>query len=301
MANKKNKPIWREPSVGGRKVALITGMSGFIGKHLADALFNKGYKVVGLDRALLSDPQALENELFKIKPNEIYHLAAFGNHFDQIDEDEIIGTNIMKTYLLLRALKNVDFDKFINFSSSSIYGEKSSPMFETSLPETTTFYGVSKVASEYLCKAFAKNYNKRIITIRPFSVYGEGEADFRFIPKVCEALREDKKLNLVPHPVHDWIYIPDFIDGVLKVAHEEHTFDTVNIGTGESHTNNDIVHRLELLTEKKAKTILKSTIRQDDKKEWKAENSRLKSLGWKPQFTLIEGLSNTYEFYANEK
>ncbi|MFH1388443.1 MAG: NAD-dependent epimerase/dehydratase family protein [Patescibacteria group bacterium] len=192
------------------KVILVTGSNGFIGKELVRTLENKGHKVVRFDRNILYKPRILKSQIRKILPAKIFHLAAYGNHSNQKDISKIVYCNYIATYNLLDATKDLNIDSFINTGSSSEYGRKRIPMKEDMHLETDTFYGATKAGSTYLSRAFAKQFNMHIVTVRPFSVYGPGEDQKRFIPTVIKCALNEETLNLA-QGVHDWIYISDFI------------------------------------------------------------------------------------------
>jgi nucleoside-diphosphate-sugar epimerase len=162
---------------------------------------------------------------------------------------------------------------FYNFSSSSV------------TLNTDTFYSATKLCAEHVCNAFAIKYNKSIRNIRPYSVYGEGEASFRFIPTVISKLHNGEEMMLDEYATHDWIYIEDFIDALLNGYSE--------IGTGIKTTNIEIVRTLEDISGKKLK-YKPSKLRSYDNKNWVAKE------GVK-HISLEEGLLKTYKHYAKRR
>lgn len=275
--------------------SVLSGGKGFIGSHLCLRLLEMGHEVKLIDRFMMADPVKLRDYLELENPDYIFHLSAYGNHYDQIDDDLTFYTNIENTWNLLKASKNVPYKKLINFGSSSEYGTKNSPMSEKDLLETKNMYGATKASTTYLCNAYSEKYKKNITTVRPFSVYGEGEASFRFIPTVINSIRTAKKFPLDPYPQHDWIYISDFVDGVIKCLKTKDK--VVNIGTGSQFTNMQVVNFLEEIAGSESSYNLISGIRDYDSNNWQADNSLLKSLGWKQKHSLREGLKKTYERY----
>lgn len=280
-----------------QKTALVTGSTGFIGSHLVKRLLEQNIKTAGLPKELLLNPNELYAYLQSIKPNYIFHLAAYGNHSNQKDFNETVATNVIKTALLLNAPG--EYEVFINFGSSSEYGKKNIPMSENTLLEPNTFYGATKAASTLLGKVFAEQHAKPVVTVRPFSVYGEGEAKFRFIPTVVRSLVTNTSMTFDSEPKHDWIYIDDFIDGVFKVLKNIDRLkgQAVNIGTGVQYSNQEVVNVLEEISGKKLLFDVFGYMRKYDNKNWVADNSKLRGLGWKQKFTLKEGLTRTYEYY----
>ena len=283
--------------------ACVSGASGFIGSHLVKILQANNIEVFSLKRDDLNNPVNLEVFMKDFKPDYIFHLASYGNHYDQKDEDETLTANVIKTYFMLKACKNLDFKAFVNFSSSSVYGTKSSPMKEDQFLGTDTFYGCTKVAGEYLVRAFAKKYKKPYINVRPFSVYGEGEKDNRFIPTVIKSLLERKTIKLAEEPVHDWIYVNDFLIALLKIIEHSKDFagESINIGTGTQYSNKQVVDILEKILDNKVKIKKVKFLRNYDSDMWVADTMKLKLLGWSPQFTLEQGLAQVCKYYENIK
>lgn len=281
---------------------LITGANGFIGMHLAKYLIEKGYKVAALPRVYLSEPVAMERYIKEVNPKYIFHLAAYGNQTHQDDLDETIYTNVIKTYSILRASLDVDYEAFINVSSSSVYGYKTVPMAESMSLECKDPYGCTKAAGEYITKAFAF-HDKPVVNVRPFSVYGGGEQEHRLIPRIIKCLNDPTDtLKLNPDSVHDWVYVEDFIEGMMVVAENVCRFcgKDVNIGTGRQ-TSNEMVY--EILSEIAGKDATIEIVdgNKNDKKCWKASTSFLKEYGFETKTSLETGLLKTYEYYQKQE
>ena len=247
------------------KIAL-SGAHGFLGSHLHTRLINLGHKVITVHH----------NEIDKFEGADvIFNLMSFGNMANQTGDDEIFNANIIKLYQML----NKKYDSFINFSTSAIQ------------LKNKTLYSATKAAGEKLVEYYGG------ISIRPASVFGSGEAPFRFIPTVIRSLKNDSMLNLDPKPMHDWILAEDFIDGVMAVYdhREQLKGRTINISTGIETSNGDIVSMLEEISGKKSFINLTGDLRSWDSEHWIVDNSVLKLLGWKQNHSLREGLKLTYE------
>lgn len=283
------------------KRCLITGSSGFIGQALSKHVSGQGYEVVALPRNLLYQSKELAVWIDQLKPELIYHLAAYGNKYDQRDQRTIIKANIMALSNLLLASKNTHYSAFINFGSSSEYGRKDRPMRETDSLDGESFYAVTKAAGTMLAKAFAHRYQKPIVTVRPFSVYGLSDDPRKFIPTAVSAFRDNTPLQLAPG-VHDWIYLLDFLDGLTVVTKHAAQLrgQAVNIGSGTQTSNHAIVSMLRRISGKPG--VVKQTARMrdyDTSESWVADITLLKSLGWKPKTEIEDGLTRMY--YGNNQ
>ncbi len=271
---------------------LVTGANGFIGSGLVKELEDGGARVIKLDRAILTQPDVLIRTIKRIKPSKIFHLAAYGNHYDQKDVREIYNANVYGTFNLLQAASQAGVKCFVNTGSSSEYGKKDVPMKEDMVPEANTMYGATKVASTYLSKAFASEYGLPVVTVRPFSVYGPGEAEHRFIPTVIRCCLSGQPLKLA-HGVHDWIYIDDFVNGMIIAANNIRKLsgEVVNIGTGKQYSNEKVVEEVQNICGINVKKEEIGSIRNFDTiTSWVADNEKLRSFGWKPKIDLRNGI-----------
>lgn len=230
----------------------ITGRGGFIGKNLELWVKMKGHEII-------DHPEIYEDL-------EIVHLAAYGNHYNQKDPHEIISVNLI---FLLEKIKQAQrcfgLKKFYNVSTSSV------------ILSNQTMYSASKLLGEKIIESLN---DERFVNIRPYSVYGPGEAAHRFIPTVIRALHSGEGIELDPQASHDWIFVTDFIE-LMFSGHR-------NIGTGIQHTNIEVVKMLEEISGLKLKYMEKK-LRSYDTDKWVCPE-KLSSR------SLYNGLKQTYEF-----
>lgn len=306
-------------------VVLVSGGAGFIGTNLVRRLIKKGAQVHILQKSSsdlwrlreiknnlifhhedLGNKKALLSLLQKICPEIIYHLAAYGNYPTQEDEKKMVVTNILGTFNLLLASKDIPYQCFVNTGSSSEYGFKSRPMREDNVCQPISFYGASKLAGTALCQVFAKNYQKPIVTFRPFSVYGPYEKKSRFIPTLILALIKGKEIKLTPGIArHDFVYVKDLIDAYLKVPTRINRVSgkIFNLGSGQEYTNDEVVEVLFEVTGKKVLVEKEAlTPRKWDNPHWRADISQAKKLlHWQPQFSFKKGLFQTFQWFLKNR
>ena len=185
---------------------IITGYTGFIGKSLLERLTNQETLVIG--RNWQTDPE-LHNKIQIFNPDYIIHCAA-----EIKDSSKTFESNILMTNWLLNVTQNIDYKAFISLGSSSEYGNTSYPISEKELLKPRTMYEATKGASTLLCQGFAREYNKPIAVVRPFSVYGAYEPDNRLIPTLFRNFKNNT-ISKISLGVHDFIHIDDFIDGIF--------------------------------------------------------------------------------------
>lgn len=283
------------------KKAVISGSNGFIGKHVWDSFVERDIEPIALDRDLLYAPVPQLIEFFHYhKPDYIIHLAAYGNHRGQLDQTKTIMANYWTTYNLLKASEFLEYEAFINIASSSCYGSKRGAMNELDSMYPDTLYAATKTGALQLCRAFAMQYQKPVMTLVPFSVYGEGEAVFRFIPTVVKHLVTGENMRLNKDQTHDWIYVEDFIEGVVIALKNIGSLqgELLNIGTGIATLNEDVASMLSDISGKELSVSGKFEGNPYDSPLWYAENKKLLSLGWKQKTRLKEGLARCWDYYA---
>lgn len=256
--------------------SIVTGSSGFIGQHLCQRLEQMGHEVVRLKQW----------ETYNKPFDYFFHLAGYGNHSQQTDVNEMKKANIDLLWMYLQDTKITKYKAFVNFSTSSM-----------ELP-IQTVYSITKKAGEQLARVFAKINKKSIISVRPFSVYGPGEADFRFIPTVIRSIVRNELLELTPTPYHDWIYVEDFVNALIFCAdhYTKITQWAIPIGTGIQTTNNSIVWYISDIMEKSPKIKYQENMRIYDTHQWVADT---RIFHWNTR-SLEEGLRETIDFYKQK-
>jgi nucleoside-diphosphate-sugar epimerase len=240
---------------------LISGRSGFIGTALTEYLTGKGHDVYPI---LRDQSVARLTRYFKeVNPDYIIHLAAYGNHYHQADFQKIVNANIVWTYTILEAAQFTNYKLFYNVSSSSV-----------TLKQQTN-YSITKLCAENLVAMY-----DRTITCRPYSVYGPGESNEKFIPQVIKHLHSGEQMIVDEKSSHDWIYISDFIKGLLNGETE--------LGTGVKTTNREVIVMLEHISGKKLNYI-SCKLRNYDNSDWVTKKG-VSSIG------VYWGLKKTYDY-----
>ena len=259
------------------KVALITGITGQDGSYLAELLLSKGYEVHGIVRRVALEDEnhrlwrirkilndvtlhagslesyaSLFNIVLKIKPEEVYHLAAqsyVGYSFE--DEFSTLNININGTHYLLSAVKEFADSKikFYFAGSSEMFGKtKESPQNENTPFNPRSAYGISKVTGFYLTKNYREAYKLHASTGILFN-HESPRRGFEFVTrKITHAVARikkglQKKLKLGNLKAkRDWGHAKDYVEAMWMILQQNNSDDFV-IGTGKEHTVEDFANK----------------------------------------------------------
>ena len=182
-----------------QKRALITGINGFTGKYVANALTNAGYAVYGTGTVAadlpgyfqvdLLDKQGLANVVAKVQPSVVVHLAAiaFVGHGEAGDfyQVNLIGSRNLLEALALHANK---LEAVLLASSANVYGNAAEgTLAESALPNPANDYAVSKLAMEYMAKLWVDKLP--LFIVRPFNYTGVGQSEDFLLPKIVAHFR----------------------------------------------------------------------------------------------------------------
>ena len=315
------------------KVALITGITGQDGSYLAELLLNKGYKVHGLVRRValedvthrlwrlkkilnditlhagsLESYASLFKTVKKIKPNEVYHLAAqsyVGYSFE--DEFSTLNININGTHYLLSALKElIDYKtKFYFAGSSEMFGKaKESPQNENTPFHPRSSYGISKVAGYHLTKNYREAYNLFATNGILFN-HESPRRGYEFVSRkithgvarIKKGLQKKIKLGNI-NSKRDWGHAKDYVNAMWMMLQKNNPEDYV-IGTGKKNSVEDFAKKAFEhvgLNYKDYIIIDKNLFRPAEVNALLANYSKAeKELKWKPKITFENLVSNMVE------
>jgi nucleoside-diphosphate-sugar epimerase len=182
--------------------ALITGIAGFTGRYLAEALSRRGIGVVGISQSVTAVPfvdrlhaadvsklDDLRDVVQTEQPDYVVHLAAISNVVHG-DVEEIYRTNVVGTRNLLGALAELDKrpEAVLVASSSNVYGNRHEGLLKEAMqPDPVNDYSVSKVAAEMVAGLFRQQLP--VIVARPFNYTGLGQSRDFLIPKIIGEVR----------------------------------------------------------------------------------------------------------------
>src|SRR3989344_63755 len=312
------------------KKALITGIAGFVGSHLAELLLKEGYEVYGLCRsrtkrdhidsianklhledADMLDSHSLYTTLSRIKPDYIFHLAA--QSFvptSWVSPSVTLEVNIVGSANLFEAARQADIDPVIQIAcSSEEYGlvhENELPITEDNPLRPLSPYAVSKVAMDYLGYQYHASYNIRIVRTRGFNHTGPRRGDTfaesNFAKQI--ALIEKKKQEPVVRvgnldAQRDYTDVRDMVKAYLLAVEKCEAGDVYNICTGKAIHIGDMLNLL--LSYAKVKVEIKqdpARMRPSDVPILIGDNSKFTATtDWKAEIPFEKTMKDLLEYW----
>ena len=298
---------------------LVTGCAGFIGSHLCERLLADGHSVTGVDSLtdfydsqlkrcnlalLLSSKrfrfvyrEVLDTEASVLQDAEvIFHLAArpgvrtsWGPEFDTYVRYNILSTQ----YLLECASRSRATRRIVFASSSSVYGDTSTERAkEDQSKNPVSPYGVTKLAGEHLCWAYASESRVSVIALRLFTVYGPRQRPDMAFQRLIHAALTRTKFVLYGDgdQRRDFTYVQDVVGAFLLAANSSTTSQAFNIAGGGIVSMNEAVTLVEDLTGVSI-DVERVKPQTGDVRHTGADLSKSRDiLGYAPQVTLREGL-----------
>jgi GDPmannose 4,6-dehydratase len=258
------------------KTALITGINGMDGSHLADLLLNKGYEVFGIERrcstknrtntkhleqnnhfhfitADLTDQNSLYRALKLSHPDEVYNLAAqsfVGSSWNiPVHTSEVNGIGVLRFLEAIREYENDTKRKvrFYQASTSEMFGK----MVENPANENTPFYprspyGVAKLYAHWMVKNYRESHNMFACSGILFNHESERRGIEFVTRKISDgvariALGLEDSISLGNlESKRDWGYAPDYVEGMWLMLQQDEPDDYV-LATGESYSIKDFL------------------------------------------------------------
>ncbi|ADQ04527.1 NAD-dependent epimerase/dehydratase [Caldicellulosiruptor owensensis OL] len=300
---------------------LVTGGAGFIGSHIVDKLIERGYDVCIIDNLISGNvrninPKAkfykldIRNNLEEVfEKNEIeycIHQAAQVSVAKSMEDVYLdCSINVLGTVNLLEYCVKYKVKKFIFASSAAVYGEpKYIPIDENHPLRPESFYGLSKLTSEEYIRMFAHNFNFGYVIFRYSNVYGPRQDPFGeggVVSIFCDRMQNNKDVIIFGDgtQTRDFIYVEDVAEANC-IALESFVSGTFNLSTGKNVSVNELFEILSSLTGYKNNPVYQPKRPGDIVHSCLANNLLKMEFGYVPQYSLLEGLKRTVEYFSNK-
>lgn len=303
------------------KNVLITGITGFVGAHLAKKLMND-YNVVGIGQDMkpmtalsllgidkkvsyvngdICNINLVRRVLADYNIDIVYHLAAQAIvSIGKKDPMNTFNVNCMGTASILEACRQLDnLKSIVVVSTDKVYGEGLERKENDKL-EPKGIYEISKLAGEIIGRGFYYNYNLPIVITRACNIYGECDLNRRIIPNTIIDLKNNKPPLIFKNDesLREYIYVDDVVDAYLMLGNiiDKTKGEVFNIGSGETIGQEELVKKIIKISGKNIEPIYKE--KQKVFLEIYQQNinsEKIRSLlGWKPKYNLETGLKRTW-------
>ncbi len=293
---------------------LIIGSKGFIGSHCVDYFSAKGHKVWQADISPVVEDNYIQvathntdyTSLFQDKEYDVCINASgaanVGFSFENPDKD--FELNVLNVNKLLVAIRQHNPKcKFINFSSAAVYGNPSKLPITESMPlSPLSPYGFHKVQSEYLLKEYYKFFGLHTCNLRVFSAYGSRLYKQLFWD-LYQKSKQDSVIELfgTGEESRDFIFIDDLVKAV-EVVIEQAPFqgDTYNLANGVETKIKEVVSLFYGFLNPQLKYKFSGKVKIGDPNNWQADISRIKELGFQPEYDVETGLKKLTQWLKKQ-
>jgi len=308
---------------------LITGAGGFIGSHLVELLIQKGYNIKCFVRynsknnwgwletsefkeemdILTGDIRDFDSVKDALKGcNSVFHLAALiGIPYSYISPKAYIETNIIGTYNILQASKELNLEQVIITSTSEVYGTAHYVPIDEKHPLVgQSPYSATKISADNLTISYFRAFNLPVKIVRPFNTYGPRQSARAIIPSIISQIL--KGINRIKigniTPIRDFTYVKDTCNGFYEIFNSKNLFgEIINIGMMNEISVEELVKKIAELMNTEVEI-------ESDKQRIRPEKSEverlicnnkkiLESTNWDPYYNLESGLLETINWMRN--
>jgi len=310
---------------------LVTGGAGFIGSNFIRYILSNypKDKIVNLDALTyagnlenLKDIQdnpnykfvhgdimdgVLINELMK-DTDVVVHFAA-ESHVDRsiLDSTAFVRTNINGTLILLDAAKNNGNVRFHHISTDEVFGSlgpDDTPFNENTNYDPRSPYSASKASSDHLVCAYYHTHGLPVTISNCSNNYGPYQFPEKLIPLFVTNLIDDQKIPVygTGENIRDWLHVEDHCRAIDMIVRDGKIGETYCIGGDAEKTNMEITKIILQKMNCDEEMIEYVEDRKGHDKRYAIDFTKIKEeLGWEPQITFEQGLSDTVDWYKNNQ
>lgn len=307
------------PQSAGKPVRLyVTGGGGFVGSHVAALVAEGAFgpcELITASHGLdIRDTRAVRDELFRVNPDQIIHLAA--RSFvpaSFIEPKDTLEVNLFGTLNILEALKELRFSgRLLYISSGDVYGavpEDALPVDESRPPVPRSPYAVSKVSAELLCKQYYLSAGLDVIVARPFNHIGPGQHEQFVVPGFAKQVARIAQ-GLQPPVIEvgdidvtrDFCDVRDVVRAYAMLLRSGRAGELYNVASGNETTVRDILERLCALGGVAPEIVQDaSRLRPSEQRRMVASAKKLTDdTGWRPAISLDSSLQQILETFRTK-
>jgi len=313
--------------------ALITGISGFAGSHLAEFLLNKGYKVYGtfydkstfsnlngfIDKITLFECDirnydSLKKIVEEVNPDEIYHLAAISFVPASLKNPKLtFDTNLYGTLNLYQAVTETKINPKILFVGSAdeygIVNENDLPIKEERPLRPINPYSISKASADFLSYFYFKNYHLKIIRVRSFNHIGPRQSPGFVCSSFAKQIVEIEKEMVKPiirvgnlEAQRDFTDVRDMVRAYWVTIQKGEIGEVYNVCSERAIQIKELLNNLLELSLKKIKVIKNpKKMRTSDASILQGDSSKFKNAtGWRPEIPFEKTMEDLLDYWRKK-
>jgi len=300
------------------RTVLITGGQGFLGRHVARAFANDGWKVTAIGHGTWSEDElkrwgvsvwhSCDVTLDSLithggEPNVIVHCAGSGQvSFSLAHPLQDFERTVDSTAAALEFVRtHVPNATMLFVSSAAVYGEVLTGRINEEVPPAPISpYGVHKYLGEQLCKAYSGTFGLRVLVVRFFSLYGPWlrkqllwDACNRLTSGSAEFFGTGKELR-------DWLHVSDAAALILTLTKaNSDSYKVINGGTGVGVPVSDILAALSVALGKRDAVVFTGEERPGNPSRLVADVALARSMGWEPKYDWRRGVREYTDWFRS--
>jgi UDP-glucose 4-epimerase len=299
---------------------LITGITGFLGSHIAEKLIEAGFSIIGLKRpssdawrcdsyshkihwVVIDENKSFQTELSNLSIESIIHCAWIGVEASERDDWTLQANNIQFLIDLLEVARMGNISKFLCLGSQAEYGVLSEQVNEAHEVNPLTSYGSTKLACLQIFKSYCTSHAINWIWLRVFTIFGERESHNWLIPSLIRSMETTSQMNLtLGEQQYAYLYVKDFAQIVVSLS-------KLNIESGIYNVSAEEVLSIKYLIQQIRDKINPSfnlnfgalEYRKNQSMYIAGNTSKLSSQIGKPNYTdFVLALNNTISYYQKK-
>jgi len=313
--------------------ALITGIKGFAGSHLAGLLLSEGYQVCGIDYDLgnaenirqirdrltlhecnIQDETKLNEIISRSKPDEIYHLAAIAHVPTSYEDPKLtFDVNLYGSLNVFEAVKAASRDiKILYVGSASEYGDVTHmdiPISENVPLRPVDPYSVSKVSADMLAFQYFKSFNMHIVRVRPFNHIGPRQSPDYVVSSFAKQIAEIEKGQKEPvimvgnlEAKRDFTDVRDMVRAYWFALQKGEPWEVYNICSGKAISIQESLDKLLKMSEKRVEVEQdRNRLRPADIPLLLGNSTKFNGkTGWEPEIPFERTLQDTLDYWRGK-
>jgi GDP-4-dehydro-6-deoxy-D-mannose reductase len=297
--------------------ALVTGASGFVGRHLCDHLAALDDDVVGTDRAPhdesvvldILDPEGAASVLADVKPEVVYHLAGWADvGASWTHPQEALRANAEGTMNVLAACRAAEVQRVLVVSSADVYGivaEDDLPITEAHPLQPVSPYAASKAAADFLAVQATCGYGQEVVRVRAFNHLGPGQGEGFVASAIASRIARNELDGGDEVPVgnlaarRDFTDVRDVVRAYRLLVEQGTPGDVYNVCSGKAVAVQRLADRLLALAERPMRLVIdQDRYRPVDVPAVVGDSSRLRAAtGWEPEIPLERTLADLLGYW----